>query len=116
MKIPHSSSRREFLVTASAAAAASVLPVSAREQAPRAAQWPIGCHTRPFTGFRASQAANPDYVLDAVKAAGFQSADMISPAPPGGRGAPVTPGDDCRLQGEADDAWTQVEHRQPADG
>src|SRR3954470_19596291 len=72
MKIPHSSSRREFLVTASAAAAASVLPVSAREQAPRAAQWPIGSHTRPFTGFRASQAANPDYVLDAVKAAGFQ--------------------------------------------
>src|SRR3954452_5597669 len=82
MKIPHSSSRREFLVTASAAAADSVLPVSAREQAPKAAQWPIGCHTRPFTGFRAAQAANPDYVLDAVKAAGFQYADMISPAPP----------------------------------
>jgi len=91
MKIPHSSSRREFLVTASAAAAASVLPVSAREQAPRAAPWPIGCHTRPFTGFRASQATNPDYVLDAVKAAGYQYSDMISPAPPGGRGAPVTP-------------------------
>jgi sugar phosphate isomerase/epimerase len=86
MKIPHSPSRREFLVTASAAAAASVLPASAREQAAKAAQWPIGCHTRPFTGFRASQAANPDYVLDAVKAAGYQYSDMISPALPGGRG------------------------------
>ena len=65
-----SSTRREFLTTASAAAAAAILPGAARgaELSPQPARWPIGSHTRPFTSFRASQAANPDYVLDAVKA------------------------------------------------
>ena len=60
----------------------------------------IGCHTRPFSSFRLGQ----DELLDAIKAAGYQSADMIrasvpSAAPAGaaagqsGRGAmtPVTP-------------------------
>lgn len=90
-----SSTRREFLAAASAAAAAAVLPVSARgTEAPLAVKWPIGCHTRPFSGFRAGQAGNPDYILDAVKAAGFEFADMISAGGSAGRGAgaPGTPG------------------------
>ncbi|MEP6914259.1 MAG: sugar phosphate isomerase/epimerase family protein [Acidobacteriota bacterium] len=110
MNFQSSSTRREFLATASAAVAATVLPRAAEAQAPKAVQWPLGCHTRPFSGFRASQSANPDYVLDAVKAAGYQYSDMISPAPPPapsagrggaapgapaaappGRSAPVTP-------------------------
>ena len=82
-----SSTRREFLATASAAAAA-MLPVAARGSALQsAARWPLGCHTRPFTSFLATQAANPDYVLDAVKSAGFEFADMISAGGGGGRGA-----------------------------
>ena len=75
-----SSTRREFLTTASAAAAAAILPGAARgaELPAQTARWPIGSHTRPFQRrFRASQASNPDYVLDAVKAAGFEFADMI---------------------------------------
>ena len=81
-----SSTRREFLATASAAAAA-MLPVAARGAAQQpAADWAIGCHTRPFTTFRASQTANPDYILDAVKSAGFEFADMISAAAGGSRG------------------------------
>ncbi len=90
----HSSSRREFLAAASALVGPAFLPagraVRPRERA-AAAPWPIGCHTRPFTGFRASQAANPDYVLDAVKAAGFEFADMIAAGTPGGRGTPPVP-------------------------
>jgi sugar phosphate isomerase/epimerase len=81
----HSRTRREFLTTASTIAAAAVLPVTAREmQAPGAVRWPIGCHTRPFAGFRATQAGNPDYILDAVKAAGYEYADMISAGVVGG--------------------------------
>ena len=88
-----STSRRDFLV-ASASAAAAWLPVSAFESqrsGARSAGWPIGCHTRPFAGFRASQSSNPDYILDAVKAAGFEFADMISAGTAGGRGAPPVP-------------------------
>jgi sugar phosphate isomerase/epimerase len=88
------STRREFLTAASAAAAAAILPGSARgAELPPAARWPIGCHTRPFSGasLRAAQAGNPDYVLDAIKAAGFEFADMVSPGGGGGRGAPATP-------------------------
>lgn len=92
----HSSTRREFLTTASTIAAAAVLPVTAREmQAPGRVRWPIGCHTRPFAGFRATQAANPDYILDAVKAAGYEYSDMISAGGVGGgRSSPpaATPG------------------------
>ena len=93
----HSPSRREFLVAASAAASASWFPAAARnaqKTGGRAATTasPIGCHTRPFAGFRASQTANPDYILDAVKAAGFEYADMISAGTAGARGtAPVPP-------------------------
>ena len=60
--------RREFLAVASAA---TMLPTSnAGAQGSAAARWALGCHTRPFGTFRASQAANPDYILDAVKGAG----------------------------------------------
>ena len=89
----HSPSRRQFLAAASAAVSASWLPPVARdaqraETRPATTAWPIGCHTRPFAGFRASQAANPDYILDAVKAAGFEYADMISAGTAGARGTP----------------------------
>ena len=85
MNSQSSSTRREFLATAAAAAAAA-MPVSAQPQTARAVSWPLGCHTRPFGGFRANQASNPDYILDAIKGAGYQFADMIS-AGGGGRGA-----------------------------
>ena len=101
-----SSTRREFLTAASAAAAAAMLPVSVRGAETVAdSRWAIGCHTRPFAGFRATQASNPDFILDAVKAAGYEFADMISagggggrnpapagttPAPAAGRGGPPT--------------------------
>jgi sugar phosphate isomerase/epimerase len=65
-----------------------MLPASMRQgQKAPSTRWAIGCHTRPFTSFRASQTANPDYVLDAVKAAGFEYADMIAAGGGGGRGA-----------------------------
>ncbi len=91
-----STSRREFLAAAAASAAAGWLPASASGWQPGAARsagagWAIGCHTRPFAGFRASQSANPDYILDAVKAAGFEFADMISAGTAGGRGTPPVP-------------------------
>ena len=87
-----SRSRREFLSTASAVAAAAWLPATARGAqragaAPgKAAGLPLGCHTRPFGTFRTTQAGNPDYILDAIKAAGFAYADMISAGAGGGRG------------------------------
>jgi sugar phosphate isomerase/epimerase len=96
MKI-RSSSRREFLAAASASAAAAWLPTSTsirdaqRVGASAGGAWPIGCHTRPFAGFRATQSSNPDYILDAVKAAGFEFADMISAGTVGGRGTPPVP-------------------------
>ncbi len=89
---------------ASAVAAAVVVPMTARErQASGMTRRAIGCHTRPFSTFRLGH----DELLDAIKAAGYQSADMIRAsvpvAPPAGaaptaagqrgRGAmtPVTP-------------------------
>ena len=78
--------RRDFMGAASAAGAAAILPLSPgageAAQAAQAKTWQIGCHSRPFGSFRATQTGNPDYVLDSVKAAGFQYADMISAAPP----------------------------------
>jgi sugar phosphate isomerase/epimerase len=96
--------RRDFLGVASATGAATVLTLSPDGGAPPAAAqaaratWQIGCHSRPFGSFRAAQTDNPDYILDSVKGAGYQYADMISAAPPGaGRGgargsAPATAG------------------------
>jgi len=78
--------RREFLAVASAA---TMLPTSTagapQGQGSTAARWALGCHTRPFGTFRASQAANPDYILDAVKGAGYEFADMIAAGSPAGR-------------------------------
>jgi sugar phosphate isomerase/epimerase len=90
MNAQSSSTRREFLAMASAC----VLPVRGHLQASKSTVWPIGCHTRPFTSFRASQAANPDYLLDAIKAAGFEFADMVAAgaaAAAQSRGAVATP-------------------------
>jgi sugar phosphate isomerase/epimerase len=97
-------SRREFLGAASAVAAAAVVPTLAQGRlASTTTRRAIGCHTRPFSTFRLGH----DELLDAIKAAGYQSADMIrasvpvattggtTPAASGqrGRGAmtPVTP-------------------------
>ncbi len=82
-----SSSRREFLTTALAGAAATLLPASAHgAQDSRGTRPMIGCHARPFSRFRLSQ----DELLDAIEAAGFKSADMIrasAPAPAAAAGA-----------------------------
>jgi sugar phosphate isomerase/epimerase len=86
MSTRSSLTRRAFLATASAAGASALLPLPARGSQQRGAtQWSIGSHTRPFSSFRLGQ----DELLDAIKAAGFKSADMISaalpvPAPAGG--------------------------------
>jgi sugar phosphate isomerase/epimerase len=75
-------SRRAFLATASAAGAGALLSSPVAEGRQRGAtRWPIGCHIRPFSPHRLGQ----DELLDAIKAAGFTSVDMISAA------VPVTP-------------------------
>jgi sugar phosphate isomerase/epimerase len=84
-------SRRAFLATASAAGAGALLPGSAGAARQRGAtRWQIGCHIRPFTPLRLGQ----DELLDAIKAAGFTSVDMISAAvpvtPPTGTAPPAT--------------------------
>jgi TAT (twin-arginine translocation) pathway-exported protein len=77
--------RRTFIKTSAAAVAAMALPLSSRggEQSASQKAWPIGCHARPFGKFR----LNHDDLLDAIKSAGYISADMISAAPPAARGA-----------------------------
>jgi sugar phosphate isomerase/epimerase len=80
--------RRDFLTGLSAAAA--VLPFSGRAagQSATPKPLPIGCHGRPFSKFRLSH----DDLLDAIKSAGFTSADMISAAPTAAaRGGPPAP-------------------------
>jgi sugar phosphate isomerase/epimerase len=81
----HSRPRRTFIKTSAAAIAAMAFPRSSRGSAQFASAkpWPIGCHARPFSRFR----LNHDALLDAIKAAGYTSADMISAAPAGARGA-----------------------------
>lgn len=76
--------RRNFITTSAAAAAALALPFSRHSAGQSAASrtWPIGCHSRPFSKFRLSH----DDLLDAIKAAGYKSADMISAAPAAARG------------------------------
>jgi len=78
-------SRRTFIKSSAAAVAATALPLSSRRAGQSASQkaWPIGCHARPFGKFRLSH----EDLLDAIKAAGYMSADMISAAPPAARGA-----------------------------
>jgi sugar phosphate isomerase/epimerase len=87
----HSLARRNFITTSAAAAAALALPFSGRGagQSATSQAWPIGCHGRPFNRFRLSH----DDLLDAIKSAGYRSADMISIAPVAARGAaPAAPG------------------------
>ena len=72
--------RREFMTAASALAVAAWLPATKRPQQ-RTGGGGNGSDRlshRPFTTFRASQADNPDYVLDAVKGAGFEYSEMIA--------------------------------------
>ena len=77
--------RRTFIKTSAAAVTAIALPMSSRgaEQSASQKAFGIGCHARPFGRFRLSH----DDLLDAIKAAGYTSADMISAAPPAARGA-----------------------------
>jgi sugar phosphate isomerase/epimerase len=77
--------RRTFIKTSAAVVAAMALPLPSRgaEQSASAKPWSIGCHARPFGRFRLSH----DALLDAIKAAGYTSADMVSAAPPAARGA-----------------------------
>jgi sugar phosphate isomerase/epimerase len=79
----HSLPRRNFITTSAAAAAALALPFSERGAGQSVSKpWPIGCHGRPFSRFRLSH----DDLLDAIKSAGYTSADMISAAPVAARG------------------------------
>jgi hypothetical protein len=82
--------RRNFITTSAAAAAALALPFSgdATGQSGMSKPWPIGCHGRPFSRFRLSH----DDLLDAIKSAGYTSADMISAAPVPARGGPPAAG------------------------
>ena len=76
--------RRTFITTSAAALAAMALPFPSRGADQSASKpWPIGCHSRPFGRFLLSH----DELLDAIKAAGYMSADMLSIAPPAARGA-----------------------------
>jgi sugar phosphate isomerase/epimerase len=89
----HFLSRRAFLAAASVAGAALPRRAHAAQQAATATRWRIGCHIRPFTPLRLGQ----DELLDAIKAAGFKSVDMISAAVPvtpsaGGAAPPPAPG------------------------
>ena len=77
--------RRTFITTSAAAAAALALPFSERGAGQSMSKaWPIGCHGRPFSRFRLSH----DDLLDAIKSAGYTSADMIAAAPVPARGGP----------------------------
>src|SRR5262245_59036096 len=92
--MPSPSTRREFLATASTAAAAAALTNSSAGAAQRSGstRLVIGCHTRPFTTFRATQTNNPDYILDAIKGAGYEFADMVAaPGPGAGTGRNPAP-------------------------
>ena len=82
--------RRNFITTSAAAAAGMALPFAGRGEAQSSSPktWSNGCHSRPFTRFRLSH----DDLLDAIKAAGYKSADMLSIAPPAARNAAPTAG------------------------
>jgi sugar phosphate isomerase/epimerase len=68
--------RRHFLTTASAVAAATLLPLAARAADKKAAtRWPIGCFNRPWTKWPYEQA------LDAIKAAGYEWTGLLTPTP-----------------------------------
>jgi sugar phosphate isomerase/epimerase len=87
--MPSRSTRREFIATASTAAAAAALTTGTAEaQRSGSTRLVIGCHTRPFSSFRATQTSNPDYILDAIKSAGYEFADMVAAPGPGAGAGP----------------------------
>ncbi len=64
--------RRDFLSTAAAGLAVSLLPRTA-QAASSATRWPIGCFNRPWTKW------SYDDTLDATKAAGYTITGLLSP-------------------------------------
>ena len=69
-------SRRQFLVTSTAAAAVSLLPSTHGAAKPTASSpksWPIGCFNRPWTKW------SYDETLDGIKAAGYAWTGLLSP-------------------------------------
>ncbi len=72
--MPHQApSRRDFLFSAAACAAAALLPASLRAAAPAAGvSWPIGCFNRPWSKW------SFDETLDAIKAAGYQTTGLLT--------------------------------------
>ncbi|HUR59339.1 MAG TPA: sugar phosphate isomerase/epimerase [Opitutaceae bacterium] len=83
-------SRRDFIATAStAAAAAALLPFSARAaQKSATPRWPVGCFNRPWTKW------SYDDALDGIKAAGYQWTGLLSATPAKGEhliGSAATP-------------------------
>ncbi len=64
-------SRRDFLVSASAAALAAALPAHAA--AAKGPAWKIGCFNRPWTKW------SYDETLDAIKGAGYGTTGLLSP-------------------------------------
>ena len=67
-------SRRSFLGTLSAGAAATFAPAGLprRRQSP-ATRWPIGCFNRPWTKW------SYDETLDAIQAAGYRTTGLLTP-------------------------------------
>ncbi len=67
-------SRRSFLGTLSAGAAATLLPAGlhAAGKSP-ATRWPIGCFNRPWTKW------SYDETLDAIQAAGYRTTGLLTP-------------------------------------
>lgn len=83
-------SRRDFIATASTAAAtAALLPLSTRAAEKSVpARWPVGCFNRPWVKW------GYDAALDGIKAAGYQWTGLLSATPAKGEhliGSPATP-------------------------
>lgn len=66
-------SRRQFLVSSSAAAAVALAGPASFAAAANPKAWPIGCFNRPFTKW------TYDETLDAIKAAGYPLTGLLSP-------------------------------------
>ena len=67
-------SRRDFLVSSTAAAAvAALLPGALRAAGSSPSTWPVGCFNRPWTKW------TYDDTLDAIKAAGYKYTGLLTP-------------------------------------
>lgn len=81
--------RRNFLLSTSAAAAVStLLPLPAHAAPSPPARWPLGCFNRPWTKW------SYDETLDAIKAAGYEYTGLLTPVAAKGdvfTGATATP-------------------------